>query len=100
LAHVNLAQPFIIEADAFDFALGSILSQSGEDGQLHPIAFRSRKFNVTEVNYDVHDNELLASGDSFEQWRQQFLEGSPDQVAVYNDHKNLIYFQTVRVLNK
>ena len=39
LAHVDPEKPFIIEADASDFALGSILSQPGEDGHLHLVAF-------------------------------------------------------------
>ena len=37
-AHVDLEKPFIIEADA-SFALGSILSQQGDDEKLHPMAF-------------------------------------------------------------
>ena len=37
--------------------------------------------------------------DSFEQWRH-FLEGSPHQVIIYSDHKNLTYFQRTRVLNR
>ena len=99
LAHVDPEKPFIIEADASDFALGSILSQPGEDGHLHPVAFHSRKFNVAEINYEVHDKELLAVVDSFAQWRH-FLEGSPHQIIIYSDHKNLTYFQTARVLNR
>ena len=67
-SHVNPAQLFIIEEDASDFTFGNILSQVGEDGELHPIAFHSRKFNATEINYDVQDKELLAIVDSFEQW--------------------------------
>ena len=82
-----------------DFALGSILSQPGEDGQTHPIAFHSRKFTVSEINYEVHDKELLAVVDSFEQWHH-FLKGSPHQVIIHSDHKNLTYFQTARVLNR
>ena len=31
LAHVDPKKPFFIEADASDFALGSILSQQGDD---------------------------------------------------------------------
>ena len=31
LAHVDPKKPFIMEADASDFALGSILSQQGDD---------------------------------------------------------------------
>jgi hypothetical protein len=37
--------------------------------------------------------------DSFAQW-QHFLEGLPHQIIIYSDHKNLTYFQTVRVLNR
>ena len=74
--HIDPGKPFTIEADASDFALGSILSQLGEDGQTHPVAFHSRKFTVSEINYEVHDKELLAVVDSFEQWCH-FLEGSP-----------------------
>ena len=99
LGHVDPQKPFIIEADASDFALGSILSQQGMDGKLHPVAFHSRKFDVAEINYEVHDKELLAIVDSFEQWCH-FLEGSPHQVIVYSDHKNLTYFQSARVLNR
>ena len=47
----------------------------------------------------MHDKELLAVVDSFEQWRH-FLEGSPHQDIIYSDHKNLTYFQTARVLNR
>ena len=60
LAHVDLQKPFIIEADASDFALGSILSQQGDDEKLHPVAFHSRKFDTAESNYEIHDKELLA----------------------------------------
>ena len=75
LAHVDLGKPFIIEADTSDFALGSILSQQGDDEKLHPVAFHSRKFNAAEINYEIHDKELLAIVDSFTQWRH-FIEGS------------------------
>ena len=99
LAHVDPIKQFVLEADASDFALGSILSQQGDDGQLHPVAFHSRKFNAAEINYEVHDKELLAIVDSFEQWRH-FLEGSLHQILVYSDHKNLTYFQNARVLTR
>ena len=99
LIHVDLEKPFTMEADASDFALGSVLSQLGDDEKLHPVAFHSRKFESAEINYEIHDKELLAIVDSFEQWRH-FLEGSPHQIIVYNDHKNLTYFQNARVLNR
>ena len=98
LMHVDPMRRFILEADASDFALGSVLSQTSDDGELHPVAFHSRKFEAAEINYEIHDKELLAIVDSFQQWRH-FLEGSSQQIIVYNDHKNLTYFQSARVLN-
>ena len=98
LAHVDPEKPFIIEADASDFALGSILSQQGDDEKLHRVPFHSHKFDVAEINYEIHDKELLDIVDPFTQWRH-FLEGSSHQVTVISDHKNLAYFQNAHVLN-
>ena len=55
LAHVDPQKPFIIEVDAPDFTLTSILSQQGDDEKLHPIAFHSHKFDSAEINYEIHD---------------------------------------------
>jgi hypothetical protein len=74
LTHVDPLKPFLIEVDATNFALGSILYQQGEDGHLNPVAFHSRKFNAIDINYHRHDKEFLAIVDSFEQW-QLFLDG-------------------------
>jgi len=53
-----------METNASDFALGAILLQLAEDGKLQPIAFYLRKFNAIEINYEIHDKELLAIVDS------------------------------------
>ena len=53
-AHVDLQKLFIIEADTSDFALGSILSQQGDGEKLHLVAFHSCKFDIAEINYEVH----------------------------------------------
>ena len=66
--HVDLQKPFIIATDASNFASGSILSQHRDDGKLHPMAFQSRKIDIVNINYEVHDNELFAKIYSFAQW--------------------------------
>ena len=98
LAHVDPEKPFITEVDASDFALGSILSQQGDDEKLHLVDFYSRKFDVAKINYEIHDKELLRIVDFFTQWKH-YLEGFPPQITVFIDHKNLAYFQNSRVLN-
>jgi len=45
--------------DASDWALAAILSTHVRK-KVHPIAFHSRTFNNTELNYDIHNKELLA----------------------------------------
>jgi hypothetical protein len=55
LTHFDPTKECIVETDASDFALGAILSQKDEEGRLHPIAFHSRKFQLAEINYEVHD---------------------------------------------
>ncbi len=98
LIHADFSKPFFMETDASDFALGAVLSQM-EGGRLHPVAFHSRKFSAAEINYEIHDKELLAIVDSFQEWRH-LLEGASHPVTVYTDHKNLEYFMSARVLNR
>ena len=68
LASFDLERKIILETDASDQALGSCLSQPDAERQLHPVAYRSRMFSSPELNYDVHDKELLAIVDAFEEW--------------------------------
>ena len=85
----------VVETDALDYALGGVISQKGEDGKLHPIAFYSRKLTSAELNYEIHDKELLAIVECLREWRA-YLEGSKYRVKVYSDHKNLLYFMTMK----
>jgi hypothetical protein len=99
LTHFDPHRECIIETDASDFALGRILSHTAEDKKLHPNAFHSRRFSPAEINYEIHDKELLAIVDCFKAWRR-YLEGSLHMVQVFTDHKNLEYFMTTKVLNR
>jgi len=99
LAHFDASKPVIIKTDASDFAIGAVLSQRDEENCLHPMAFHSRKFQPAEINYEIHDKELLAVVDAFKHWRQ-YCEGATHQVQVYSDHQNLEYFTTTKVLNR
>ena len=58
--------PLVVETDTSDYALAAILSTYTPDGKLHPIAFHSQTFTLPELNYDVHDKELLAIFKAFQ----------------------------------
>ena len=96
LVHINLEKPFIIDEDASNFALGNVLSQIAHDVELHPVAFIQENLNL-QKSIMKSRTELLAIVDSFKQWCH-FLEGLPHQIIVYNNHKNLKYFQNVMII--
>lgn len=98
MAHFQPGVECRLETDASDFALAAVISQKDSEGKLHPLAFHSRKFSPAELNYDIHDKELLAVVEAFKRWRQ-YLEG--DTVTlVYSDHKNLEYFTSAKILTR
>ena len=92
-------RPITVETDASDYAVGACISQPDDNGKLHPVAFYSRTMSPPELNYDIHDKELLAIVVAFQQWKV-YLEGPKHQVTVLTDHKNLIYFTSTKVLNR
>jgi len=99
LAHFDPKKPVIIESDTSDFTLGAVLSQRSEEGHLHAVAFHSRKFQPAEINYEIHDKELLAVVDAFKHWRR-YCQGATHQVQVFSVQHNLKYFTTTKVLNR
>ena len=86
-----------IEVDASGFATGAVLSQEGEDGKFHPIAFHSESMSDAERNYEIYDKEMLAIIRALQAWRQ-YLEGLPSQFEIQSDHKNLEYWRTAQNL--
>jgi hypothetical protein len=60
--------PLIVKTDALDYALAVILSMITPDVELHLIAFHSWTFSGAELNYDIHDKELLAIFEAFKCW--------------------------------
>jgi len=86
-----------MKTDASDYALAAILSIMTKDNEIHPIAFYSRTFSALELNYDVHNKELLAIFEAFKIWRH-YLEGFTSPIDVVTDHKNLEYFSTTKIL--
>ena len=64
LGHWSPDLLMILETDASNYALAAILSIQIA-GEVCPIAFHSRTFSLAEINYDVHNKELLAIVEAF-----------------------------------
>jgi transposase InsO family protein len=99
LQHFDESRPCILETDASDGAIAGVISQEGDDGLVHPIAFWSRKMQAAELNYDIGDKEALAMVESIRHWRH-YLEGARHPFTVYTDHKNLVGLTDAKVLNR
>ena len=95
-------KPFEMETDTSDFAIRARLTQTSTINGItarRPIAFYSRKMIPAELNYPVHNKELLAIVSAFKAWRC-YLYGANHPILVRSDHKNLTYFQTTKQLTE
>ena len=81
----------IVETNASDYALAAILSIINKDNEVHPVAFHSHTFTAVELNYDIHDKELLTIFKAFKIW-WHYLKGTTYSIDVVMDHKDLKYF--------
>ena len=73
LRHVVLAfpdrnKPYILYTDASDTGVGAMLCQEDDEKRLRLVVCMSRKLNKHEVNYTVHEKELLALVESTTKW--------------------------------
>lgn len=84
-----------IETDASDGVVAGVLSQLHPDGW-HPVAFFSKTMSKAELNYEVHDKEMLAIIKSMKNWRPELL--GQDKFQVITDHKSLEYFMSTKEL--
>ena len=99
LAIFNLAKKIMIEIDTNKIVLDSVLNQPDEKKRLYPITFYSRKFTVSELNYDIHDKKLLTIVNNFKIWRV-YLEKPKYTIKIYTNYKNLKNFTSTKVLNQ
>ena len=81
LVLLDLHQPFEIETDALDYALGAVITQSG-----HPVAFHYKTFNDTVRKYSTYEKELYAIVQGLKQWRHYILD---KETFIFTDHKPL-----------
>lgn len=88
----DFKKPFVLIADASDFAMGAMLMQDG-----HPVAYISKAFHGPEKNYTQTEKELLAVVYAAKTWRC-YLEGG--LVTLVTDHCPNTFFSTQPILSR
>lgn len=76
-----------------------MLLQEGVDGLEHPFALFSCKMVPSEINYPVHDKEMLAILSLLKEW-QNHLNNATFPLTIILYHKSLEYFKTPCRLNQ
>ena len=89
LALPDYSRPFQVVCDASDFAIGCALMQPDSESRMRVISYQSRQLKAAELNYPVHDKELLAIKYALLKFRVHLLGGKP--FTVYTDHASLRY---------
>ncbi len=89
----NVNKPFVLQTDASDCAIGAVLMQEDENGDLHPCGFLSHALTPTKMRWQIYDCELFAIYYAlYKEWRY-LLESAEHPVTVHCDHKNLLYYR-------
>lgn len=84
----NVKKDFILHTDASGYAIGAVLSQADESGDLHPVGYASRRLSDAETRYSVFERETLAVIWGINNFRQ-YLYGK--RFVLYCDQKSLSY---------
>ena len=72
LRHYQPEKETKVETDASNGVVAGVLSQLDQDTQLwHPIAYFSKTMQPAELNYDIHDKEMLAIIRALQEWRAE-----------------------------
>lgn len=86
-----------VHTDASDWATGATLSFGPTRETARPVAFDSMQLDTAQLNYPVHEKELLAIVRALHKWRLDLL-GVP--FTIYTDHKTLENFNTQKDLSR
>ena len=75
LTTYDLDKQVHVETDVLDYTIRVVLSQPDDKGKYQPVTYFSRRMTTPELNYDIHNKELLAIIKACQEWRV-YLKGA------------------------
>jgi hypothetical protein len=87
-----------LETDTSDYTIGVVYSQPDNYNVLYPLSYFSGKLKDVELNYDIHDKELLAIVEALNKW-STYCKSTKHSIWILSDYKNLEYWQIKKDLN-
>lgn len=92
----DFSKSFILQTDASNIGIGSVILQNSEDGEKYPVAFASRKLLPRETRYSTIEKECLAIVWSITKF-EEYLYGK--EFILETDHQPLQYLKTNQYQN-
>jgi len=83
----DLQQPFEVETDASDYAIGAVLTQHGQ-----PVAYHSETLSDTVRKYPTYDKEMYSIVQACRQWKHYNFGKEtviPSTPAVHTDPREI-----------
>ena len=98
--HFDPSLPTTVTTDTTDGCLGAAMHHARLAGPSYPrpVAFMSKTMFPAELNYFIHDKELLAIMRALEEWETELLS-LQELFVVVTVHRALEYFMTKQKLN-
>ena len=97
LAVPDVNKLFTVHTDASGTGMGAVLSQVGEDGEEHPIAYASRKLKPRETRYSTIEKECLAVVWALKCF-EHYVYGQA--FMLITDHRPLTWLKTMKNSNQ
>ena len=91
----DLNKEFVLKTDASDYSIGAVLSQMGDDGFLHPVAFASNLLTPTQQRWSTFQKELYSMKVYCEKYRVLLLNQS---FTIHVDHKPLLHWRNSKLM--
>ena len=90
LSFPKLGEPFVVEVDASNHAVGGVLSQVGNDDCLHPVVYFSTALQSSQKNWSATTKEAFALVCAVRHW-QVYLSGTT--FVLNSDHNPLTHLR-------
>lgn len=96
LNHPMPNQPYYLQTDSSDFAIGGHLFQIDSQNNKRAILFISKTLKKCEIRYTTTEKELLAVVYCIQKVRHYILNA---KLTIITDHKALTFLKTCKLLN-
>lgn len=96
--HFSESAQTLINTNASNYAVAGVISQFSLNN-FHPLDFESQNLQAAELNYKIHNKELLAIVYGLQKWQSYHLSLT-EPFEILKDPNTLKYFMSTKALTQ